>query len=167
MNAPAIAPPATVAEAKAKVRSIDDLLASVSASRLACFQQCRLKFYFHHVLGLKKPRSPALHVGATVHSVLEAWSRARWHGDRFSLRQLHDIYAKAWSLQEKDEVDWTDSDEGGQRQTGFKLLETYFRESGISPEEKPEAVEVSVSADLNLTTTDYDLEDRMRNYGEH
>ena len=35
-----------------------------------------------------------------------------------------------------------------QKQTGWRLLETYFRESPIQPDEKPEAVEVSVEADL-------------------
>ena len=48
-------------------RSIADLIQTVSASRLTTFQQCRLKFYFRYVLGLQKPKTPALHVGGAVH----------------------------------------------------------------------------------------------------
>src|SRR5207302_1134408 len=49
-------------------------------------------------------------------------------------------------LQEEGEVRWEGGEEAKQKKMGFKLLETYFRESGISTEEKPEAVEVSVEA---------------------
>jgi putative RecB family exonuclease len=147
MSAATIAVPAANA-VEQKARSIDDLLASVSASRLACFQQCRLKFYFKYVLGLTKPRTPALHLGSTAHSVLKAWSKARWKSQHLSLKQLHDIYSNTWVLQEDGEVEWEAGEEAEQKKMGFKLPETYFRESGISSEEKPEAVEVSVSADL-------------------
>jgi putative RecB family exonuclease len=148
MNAATIAAPPPSNAVEQKARSIDDLLTSVSASRLACFQQCRLKFYFKYVLGLTKPRTAALHLGSTVHSVLKAWNKARWKNEHLSLKQLHDIYCNTWSLQEADEVEWEAGEESEQKKMGFKLLETYFRESGICSEEKPEAVEVSVSADL-------------------
>jgi CRISPR/Cas system-associated exonuclease Cas4 (RecB family) len=46
-------------------------------------------------------------------------------------------------------VDWRDEKEEEQKKIGWRLLETYFRESPIKPEEKPEAVEVSVEADLS------------------
>ena len=46
-----------------------DLLTKVSASRLNCFHQCRLKFFFRYVRKLKKDKTPALHVGTTVHAV--------------------------------------------------------------------------------------------------
>src|SRR5947208_4077369 len=101
MNALATPAPPASGEAENKVRSIEDLLASVSASRLVCFQQCRLKFYFKYVLGLQKPRTPALHVGATVHSVLKSWNMARWRNEHLSLKHLHDIYSEAWALQEQ------------------------------------------------------------------
>jgi putative RecB family exonuclease len=100
------------------------------------------------VLGLAKPRTPALHLGSTVHSVLKAWNKARWKNKHLSLKQLHDIYSNTWALQEDGEVEWEAGEEAEHKKMGFKLLETYFRESGITAEEKPEAVEVSVSADL-------------------
>jgi putative RecB family exonuclease len=127
-------------------RSIDDLLRDVSASRLATFHQCRLKFYFRYVVGLTRPKSPALHVGTSVHAVLKAWNRARWRGQQPSLKELHDTYSKLWGEIEEP-IQWG-GEEDEQKKTGWRLLETYFRESPIPGDEKPEAVEVSVEADL-------------------
>jgi CRISPR/Cas system-associated exonuclease Cas4 (RecB family) len=129
-------------------RSIDDLIATVSASRLSTWQQCRLKFMFRYVLGLKKPKSPALHVGSTVHSVLRYWNLARWKGEHPTLKQLHDVYSTQWcEHQQQEPVEWQ-GDQDEEKKTGWRLLETVFRESPIPADERPEAVEVSVEADL-------------------
>lgn len=79
-----------------KPRTIDELIASVSASRLSAFHQCRLKFFFRYVLGLTKPKSIALHVGTIVHFVLKFWNRARWKSEQPSLKTLHDVYSYGW-----------------------------------------------------------------------
>ena len=42
---------------------ITELQQKVSASKLTLFQSCRLKFFFRYVLGLRKPKTAALHVG--------------------------------------------------------------------------------------------------------
>ena len=129
-------------------RSIEDLITSVSASRLTCFQQCRLKFMFRYVLGVVKPKSSALHVGSTVHGVLKFWNMARWKNEQPTLKQLHDVYSFQWSEhQENQPVEWGE-EQDEQMKMGWRLLETYFRESPIPADEKPEAVEVSVEADL-------------------
>jgi putative RecB family exonuclease len=130
------------------VRSIDDLLRTVSASRLSTFHQCRLKFWFRYLSGIVKPKPAALHLGSSVHETLKFWNRARWHRQTPSLRELHDAFSGAWSeLREADSPEF--EDEEGEKQTGWKLLETYFRESPIPGVERPEAVEVRVEADLN------------------
>ena len=136
--------------AKTPGRSIEDLISNVSASRISAWQQCRLKFYFRYVLGLKKPKSPALHLGSTVHLVLKYWNKARWKGESPSLKQLYDVYLASWSEEQSvdDPINWEGDSEEEQKMTGFRLLETYFRESPILPDEKPEAVEVNVEADL-------------------
>jgi len=129
-------------------RSIDDLIASVSASRLTAFLQCRLRFYFRYLLGLAKPKSPALHVGSSVHAVLKYWNRSRWRSEEPGLRQLHDIYSQSWAREQEGEpVQW-EGEEDEEKKAGWRLLETYFRESPIKPDEKPEAVEVTVEANL-------------------
>jgi putative RecB family exonuclease len=145
MNAATPSPFASDREA----RSVEDLLSKVSASRLSTWAQCRLKFFFRYVSGIKKPKSPALHVGSSVHAVLKFWNRARWKDQQPTLRELHDEYSSAWSGElDAEPVDWRDESEEDQKRVGWRLLETYFRESPIKPDEKPEAVEVTVEADL-------------------
>ena len=143
-----VAEPAAATE-KREGRSIDDLLANVSASRLSTWQQCRLKFYFRYVLAIRRPKPPALHVGSSIHETLKFWNKARWRSQQPTLKALHDVYSTSWATnQEQDPVNWL-GEEAEQKQMGWKLLETYFRESPIAPDEKPEGVEVSVQADLS------------------
>jgi hypothetical protein len=141
--------PTAIVPSDRQPRTVADLIKTVSASRLSCFQSCRLKFWFRYLSGIRKPKPAALHVGGIVHSVLKYWNRARWKGERPNLKQFHDVYAAGWKDdQEKEPVEWKE-DEEEQKTTGWRLVETYFRESPIAPDEKPEAVEVSVEADLS------------------
>jgi putative RecB family exonuclease len=128
--------------------AVQRLQKMVSPSRLSLFLQCRLKFFFRYVLGLKKPKSAALHVGSSVHAVLKAWNKARWLQTPLSLKQLHDEFSKAWSDPSEEPVKWEDGEEVEEQKTGWRLVETYMRESKIPPTLKPDAVEVPVEADL-------------------
>lgn len=136
-------------------KSSSDLLKSVSASRLTTFHQCRLKFFFRYVLGLKKPKSSAQFVGSTVHLVLRAWSRARWKKESFGEDYAREVFAQTWVEDQKlDPIQWEEPEEK-EMETGWRLLQMYFKETPIKPDEKPEAVEVAAEADLRkhgLTT---------------
>src|SRR5437899_11365365 len=68
----------------------------VSASRLSLFLACRLKFFFRYVQKIPKPKTPALHVGGSVHAVLKAWNMGRWKNQPLALKDPHDEYSKAW-----------------------------------------------------------------------
>lgn len=146
-----IAPALTVRvrqERPSKPRPLDDLLKSVSASRLILFHQCRLKFFFRYVLGLVKSKNSALFVGSTVHFVLRAWNRARWKKQPLSQDQLRDTFAKTWVEDQNDQqINWDEPSEK-EMESAWRLLEIYFRETPIQPNEKPEAVEVAAEADL-------------------
>jgi len=120
----------------------------VSPSRLSLFLQCRLKFFFRYVLGLKKPKTAALHVGSAVHAVLRSWNRERWLQTPLTLKQLHDEFTKAWTDTSEEPVQWEAGEEDDEKKTGWRLVETYMRESKIPPTLKPDAVEVPVEADL-------------------
>ena len=129
---------------------IGHLQKKVSASRLTLFLQCRLKFFFRYVAGLTKPKTPALHVGGTVHAVLKAWNKARWRAQPLTLKELHDEYSKAWAAPGDDPVEWENAaDENDEKAVGWRLVETYIRESNIPANVKPDAVEVPVEADLH------------------
>lgn len=126
---------------------IGELKKTVSASRLNLWLQCRLKFYFRHALKLAKPKTAALHVGTTLHAVLQAWSLARWRREPFQVATLKQVFDAAWKDQEGD-IDW-DGEETKQRDQAWRVLETYFLETPIKANERPEAVEVPVEADLS------------------
>jgi hypothetical protein len=127
---------------------IEELTKQVSASRLGCWTSCRLKFYFKYVLQLEKSSTSALHAGKTVHAVLQAWNLARWRGQTRSEADLSDLFIQSWDEDQLgQEIDW-DDEEAKQKEGAWKLLETYFRQTPIPPDEKPQAVEVRLESDL-------------------
>ena len=97
---------------------------------------------------IEKPKTVALHIGSSVHSTLKAWNKARWRDQPLSTEELREQYLSAW--QERDGFEHEpDDDEKKHERTGWSLVETYLRETTISLNEKPEAVEVPVEANLN------------------
>ena len=142
---PPLAAPPTQADIIAQLQQ------SVSPSRLTLFQSCRLKFFFRHVLRLQKPKMAALHVGVAVHQVLRAWNRARWRQEIPSPHLMYAAYTAAWIAGQVDEpVDWESPvEEEEQKQVGWRLLDTFFRESTLRSTDKPDGVEVAVEADLS------------------
>ena len=139
----ALAPPA-----RKPVVPADDLTSVVSASRLNTFHSCRLKFYFRYVLELVKPGSAALFVGKAVHAALQQWSTARWRGQEHDAPALREGFLMSWVTgQEAEPVAW-EADEDHQQEKAWGLVEMYLRDTPVPAEEKPEAVEVRVEADL-------------------
>ena len=149
MSARIAPPPASTPEAGTSSEKdvIAGLLQTVSASRLTLFLQCRLKFFFRYVLAIPKPKPPVLHVGNAVHLVLKTRNKARWLQQPLSLKELHDVFSKAWADDSGGTVDWAGS-EAEEKATGWRLCETYLREHPLPEDLKPDAVEVSIEADL-------------------
>lgn len=144
MNTLAEAPPQEPSEAEI----LTGLQEKVSASRLSLFLQCRLKFFFRYVVRLTKPKTPSLHVGNSVHAVLKQWNKARWLQKPLTLKQAHDAYVEAWSDTSEGTPKWEPGEEDTEKTTGWRLIDTYLRESHVPPDLKPDAVEVPVEADL-------------------
>jgi CRISPR/Cas system-associated exonuclease Cas4 (RecB family) len=131
----------------AKTR-LEVLTEEVSASRLSLFASCRQKFYLKYVLGLVKPNTPALHVGRTLHGVLQSWSYARWRGDPTFKDRVKDVFDQRWVEEQQDQViDWQDK-EDKEREVAFNLLTHYLSETPIPENEKPAAVEVMLESEL-------------------
>jgi CRISPR/Cas system-associated exonuclease Cas4 (RecB family) len=122
----------------------------ISASRLQTFHHCRLKFYFRYVLRLQKPKSAALHVGSVVHEVLQAWNRARWKRQRPDLDTLREHFAQHWIEQQAlAPVTWSEEDpESKEMEAAWNLVRMYLQHTPIPLDERLEAVEVRVEADL-------------------
>ena len=124
------------------------LTSVVSASRLNCFHSCRLKFFFRYVQELVKPATAALFVGKAVHAALQQWSTARWRGQSHDAESLKAGFLMNWiTAQELEPVSW-EADEDAHQEKAWGLVDMYLRETPIPAEEKPEAVEVRVEADL-------------------
>jgi hypothetical protein len=125
---------------------IEKLKKTVSASRLNCWLQCRLKFYFRYVLKLTKPKTAALHFGSVVHLVLQHWNMTRWRKQPFDITKLKQVFDTGW-LDQGGAIDW-DGEEPEQKISAWNVLEKYFTDTPIKADEMPEAVEVPVEADL-------------------
>ena len=124
MNPTAEAP---IQKERSEKEILTGLQETVSASRLSLFLQCRLKFYFRYVLKLQKPKTPALHVGSSVHSVLKAWNKARWLQQPLKLKEVHETYFKAWADNTEGPVQWEPGEEEADKTTGWRLCDTYLR----------------------------------------
>jgi putative RecB family exonuclease len=143
----AVVEPVNGQAASPKLSRIEILQKTVSATRLSCWLQCRLKFFFRYVQQLTKPPTASLHFGSVVHSVLQAWSMARWRKESFDLEKIKAAFDQGWKEQPA-KINW-DGEEAEQRQTAWSVLETYFEQTPIQRDERPEAVEVPVEADLS------------------
>ena len=127
-------------------KPIEVLKRTVSASRLNCWLQCRLKFYFRYVLKLTKPKTGSLHYGSVVHLVLQQWNMMRWRRQPFEITKLKQVFETGWA--EQSQIEW-DGEEAEQKNSAWNVLEKYFTETPIKANELPEAVEVPVEADLS------------------
>jgi CRISPR/Cas system-associated exonuclease Cas4 (RecB family) len=130
-----------------RLNRIEELQESVSASRLNCWLQCRLKFYFRYVLKISRPKTAALHFGSVVHLVLQQWNMNRWRRQPFKIARLKQVFEAGW-LDQGGVIDWA-GEEAQQKNTAWSVLEKYFTDTPIKSSEMPEAVEVPVEADLS------------------
>jgi CRISPR/Cas system-associated exonuclease Cas4 (RecB family) len=129
-------------------RTKQELLETISASRLGTWLSCRLKFYFRYLSGLPKKPSQAMRVGTVVHAVLQQWNLARWRKAPLIGDMVRTVFDQAWANADADEpIEWDDEEEGT-KTSAFSLVETYLRDTPIPVEERPEGVEVSVEKDL-------------------
>jgi hypothetical protein len=128
-----------------------ELLATVSASRLGTFLNCRLKFFFRYVLGIQKPNTPARHIGSVVHAVLQQWSLARWRRAPLVGEMVDAVFQQSWTAtNEGEEIKWDEDEPEATAKAGaLGLVQMYLRETPIPADERPEAVEVMVEKDLS------------------
>jgi putative RecB family exonuclease len=145
-----LGPPATIPEKPSAKDRIAELQQTVSASRLGLWHSCRLKFCFRYLLQLRKPPTPSMHAGSTVHGVLQAWNMSRWRRELFATDRFKGIFDAQWqSLQADSPIKWESGEEDAERSSSWRALEHYFTETPIRSDEKPQAVEVAVSAGLS------------------
>jgi putative RecB family exonuclease len=90
-----------------------------------------------------------MHSGSTVHAVLQNWNLARWRREPFAIERFKALFGSQWTaLQQSARINW-DGEEEAERDAAWRALEQYFIQTPIKADEKPEAVEVRVEADLS------------------
>ncbi len=99
---------------------IERLKQTVSASRLNCWLQCRLKFFFRYVLRIAKPKTAALHYGSVVHLVLQQWNMARWRRQAFDQARLKQVFEAGW-VDQGGKINW-DGKEQEERDSAWAVL---------------------------------------------
>lgn len=127
-----------------------DLLRYLSASRLKCWQTCRRQFYYRYVERITVPTAPALFIGRQIHEVLRLWNWGKWKNEPLSPEQLRAALEERWELDAaKEFIPWkTPDDEAIARDQAWAMLETYFTDCPVAPDERPEGVEVEVEFSL-------------------
>jgi putative RecB family exonuclease len=65
------------------------------------------------------------------------------------VQELNEVFSRAWMIwQDGEQIDWAGNEETVKAAT-WNLIQLYLHETPIAPDEKPEAVEVRVEADLS------------------
>ncbi len=132
--------------------SAPDLHRYLSASRLKCWQSCRRQFYFRYVERIAVPTAPALFIGRQIHEVLRQWNWAKWKQEPLTPEQLHTALLESWERDAAAEsIPWKKPDDEATAKTqAWAMLETYFDQCPITPDERPEGVEVEVECNLGV-----------------
>ncbi len=128
---------------------LEYLKRTVSASRLNLWGTCRLKLFFRYVLNEERPPTAAMHAGKVVHAVLQSWNLARWRRAPFPVDQIKGFFENQWKIEKHGVPINFYGEEEDEQSSSLRALEHYFRETPITPDEKPEAVEVRVESDLS------------------
>ena len=116
----------------------------ISPTAAKSYLSCSLRFWFERVACIRKPTTPALHLGKAVHAALQAFHLARWRGGDDSVEAVAAAYEAAFLRLEREEgpVKFEDAAEREKcRQDGLRVVAAYL-DSPEAMKRKPRAVEV-------------------------
>lgn len=122
----------------------------ISPTAAKSYLSCSLRFWFERVACIRKPTTPALHLGKVVHAALQAFHLARWRGEDDSVEAISEAYQSAFLRLEREEgpVCFDDGAEREKcRQDGLRVLAAYL-DSPEAMKEKPRAVEVQLREEI-------------------
>ncbi len=121
----------------------------ISASAAKSYLACSLRFYFERVLAIRKPTTPALHLGKSVHAALQAFHLARWRGADDSPEIVAGAFEDAFLRLEREEgpVKWKDGEREKSRLAGLRVIAAYLDSEEVL-RGKPRAVEVPLTESI-------------------
>lgn len=122
----------------------------ISPTAAKSYLGCSLRFWFERVACIRKPTTPALHLGKAVHAALQAFHLARWRGGDDTPNTIAGAYDYAFLRLEHEEgpVSFDDACEREKvRLDGLRVVNAYLN----SPEclsGAPKAVEVFLREEI-------------------
>jgi putative RecB family exonuclease len=122
----------------------------ISATAAKNYLSCSLRFWFEKVACIRKPVTPALHLGKAVHAALQAFHLARWRGGDDSPDAIAAAFDSAFHRLEREEgpVRFDDDTEREKnRLDGLRIVAAYL-DSPEAMTDKPRAVEVFMREDI-------------------
>lgn len=76
----------------------------ISPTAAKSYLSCSLRFWFERVACIRKPTTPALHLGKAVHAALQSFHLARWRGGDDSVEAVSAAYEDAFLRLEREEA---------------------------------------------------------------
>lgn len=140
-----------IAFAQSYANSVSSTLPDyISPSAAKSYLACSLRFYLERVAEIKKPTTPALHLGKAVHAALQVFHLARWRGTDDSPEVIAAAFDDAFLKLEREEgpVRWKEGEREKSRLAGLRVIAAYLD----SPEVlrgKPRAVEVPLTESID------------------
>ncbi len=122
----------------------------ISPSAAKSYLSCSLRFWFERVACIRKPTTPALHLGKTVHAALQAFHLARWRGGDDSPEAVAAAYEDAFQRLEREEGPVRFGTEAARekcRLDGLRVVAAYL-DSPEAMKDKPRAVEVFLREEI-------------------
>lgn len=123
----------------------------LSPSSVKSYMSCSLRFFFEKVEQIRKPTSPALHVGKVVHAALQTYHLASWRGEDSSVEIIKKAYLENFSLIESTEgiVSYPDEDSRLKlRECGWNVVQAFLDSPEAIHQQKPIGVEVMLQSQL-------------------
>ena len=139
-----------IASLTATAAPLAALPAHISPTAAKSYLSCSLRFWFERVACLRKPVTPALHLGKAVHAALQAFHLARWRSGDDSVEAVADAYERAFIRLEREEgpVSFDDAAEREKcRLDGLRVVAAYL-DSPEAMKDKPRAVEVLLKEEI-------------------
>lgn len=121
----------------------------ISPSAVKSYLACSLRFYFERVAEIKKPTTPALHLGKAVHAALQAFHLARWRETDDSPEVIAAAFEDSFLKLEREEgpVRWKEGEREKSRLAGLRVIAAYLDSREVL-RGKPRAVEVPLTESI-------------------
>ena len=122
----------------------------ISATAAKNYLSCSLRFWFEKVACIRKPVTPALHLGKAVHAALQAFHLDRWRGGDDSPEAIAAAFDLAFQRLERDEGPVrfaNDTEREKNRLDGLRVIAAYL-DSPEAMTGMPRAVEVFMREDI-------------------